>query len=314
MTSTRPRLAAATFAWLLPVLGALLVAAAGALEVALGRIGDLRPVGVVVGLVVVVAAVLAYRWRRHRVRSWVLAGCVLVAAAAALWYALVHLPAPGPTRAADAGTAVLPWCAALAVVGMASVVLGGVLPADPDDAWYQIPGRCTGLAVASVALAVAVAVVVGVVVVPARVVAANTSATTTTTPLRRIDPPRLTGKVAWHGLPYAGDTVAGAVARSQHGIGVVDPHTGALRWRYQRWDYTYNGPMLLYASTVTSPDGRLIAVQPDTDGDPRTQLQVFDAATGRLRHSSASPRGDLVTITAAHLVVLRSDTDRKSVV
>lgn len=308
MTSTRPRLAAATFAWLLPVLGALLVAAGGALEITSGRIGDARPAGVGVGLAVVAAAVLAYRWRRHRLRLWVLAGCVLVAAAVALWYVLARLPAPGPTRAADAGTAVLPWCAVLALVGMATVVAGGVLPVDPDDAWYQAPGRCAVLAVVSVALAVAVVVVAAVVVVPARVVAANTSAVTASGPPPRIDPPRLTGKVAWRGLPYAGDTVAGTLVRSRHGIGVVDARNGALRWRYQRWDYTYDGPLLTSASTVTSPDGRLVAVQPDPGGDAPTQLQVFDAATGRLRHSAASPRGDLVTVTAGQLVVLRSDT------
>ncbi|HEX6446273.1 MAG TPA: PQQ-binding-like beta-propeller repeat protein [Streptosporangiales bacterium] len=306
MTSTRPRLAPATLVWLLPVLGALLVAAAGALEVASGRFGGLRPPGVVVGLALVIAAVLAYRWRQRRTPLWVVAGCVLVAAVVASWYALVHLPAPGPARAADAGTMVLPWCAGLAVTGVVLVVVAGLLPADPDDAWYPAPVLCSMLAVAAVALAVAV--VAGVVVVPARVTAANTSATTTSAPAPRIGPPRLTGEVAWRGLPFAGATVAGSAVLSDHGIGVVDPRTGALRWRYQRWDYLYAGSVLVEANAATSPDGRLIAVQPERDGDPSPRLQVFDAVTGRLRHSAASPRGKLLTLTAQHLVVLRSDT------
>ncbi|MQA02607.1 MAG: hypothetical protein GEV07_07760 [Streptosporangiales bacterium] len=282
----------------LSAFGSGVTAAAAAMLGVSGEVAEaqLPAAAAAVGVVVVLMAVHAWLPGRQGV------AVAATSALGCLGFGGVAVWLTGPAGAGAPATVqseIVPWSLGLAAAGIAAIVAGAasrVRAGAPAS-------RPRLVSAAGAVVGVALAVALTVVAVPWQAAAHNTTATTAEAAVPpRTRPPELTGHVGWQGR-YVASGVAGPVLATEHGIGVVDRRTGALRWSYQRWDRTYAG-VTAAGVAATTPDRRVLAVVSSRD-DADAQVQVFDAVTGERTRAWRTDYDRIVTATEDRVLMTR---------
>lgn len=273
---------------------ALIQAAAMQPAVIDGTLDSRRYSGALDGAVayaLLIAVLMVVSWRSRHDYWRVLVGVVLViGGAVGALYSIGLVPEPGPTG----GMGLRGYLGAYA---FSCCVLAGVV------SLFAYSGRGLFRPWKVLASGVfAAAGIVGLVAVaelwfPPIVAASNIEAVTTSEPAPEPSEPRLDGGIAWGSAALPGstsnwyDTAGGLLGTTSHGVKMLDPRTGKLRWSYDRFDVVAIGTPRM------SADGTKVAVTSVRSttstvlhrASEAQHVWLFDASSGKLLSERLAP-------------------------
>lgn len=244
-----------------------------------------------VAYALLVAVLMVVAWRSRHDYWRVLVGAVLVVGGAlGALYSITLVPEPGPTGGMGLrgylGTYAFACCALAGLVSL--LAYSGRLLFRP---WRVV---ASGV--------IAAAGIVGLVSVaelwfPPIVAASNIAATTTNQQPPAPGELEVDGSIAWGTAALPGEdsdwyeTSGGLLGTTSHGLKMLDPTTGEIRWSYDRYDVVRIGTPRMSANgdrvavtSVRSTTASILRRASDAQ-----HVWLFDAASGRLLGERLAP-------------------------
>lgn len=244
-----------------------------------------------VAYALLIAVLMVVSWRSRHDYWRVLVGVVLtVGGLAGVVYSLSLVPDPGPAGGMGLrgylGAYAFACCALSGLVALCAYSGRGLF-----RPWKVIASAM----IAGVGI-------VGLVSIaelwfPPIVAAANIKAVTTPEPPPEPTTPRLDGSTSWVSTPLTDtdaqwyDTIGGLLGTTTHGVTMLDPTTGEVRWSYDRYDVVRIGTprMAVDGEEVAVTSVRSTTASVLRRARSAQYVWVFDTATGTLLSERLAP-------------------------